>query len=76
VQGVLSRGDLKIAELLAAIETVSLAEWRQKARELKIDLEHYTVEKWDTGAELPWDMLDSGTAKERLLSEFNKALSF
>jgi radical SAM superfamily enzyme YgiQ (UPF0313 family) len=75
VQGVLSRGDLKIAELLAAVETVSLAEWRQKARELKIDFDHYTVEKWDTGAELPWDMLDSGMAKERLLSELDRAFS-
>ena len=76
VQGVLSRGDSGIAELLAAVETVSLAEWRQKARKLKIDLDHYTVEKWDTNEKLPWDFIDSGTKKEKLVTEFNRALSF
>jgi radical SAM superfamily enzyme YgiQ (UPF0313 family) len=76
VQGVLSRGDIRIAELLAAIGNVSLAQWRQKARELEIDLAHYTVESWDTDAELPWDFIDSGTKKEKLVSEFNRALSF
>jgi radical SAM superfamily enzyme YgiQ (UPF0313 family) len=75
VQAVLSRGDDRIAGLLAAIDDVSLAEWRQKARELKIDLDHYTVEKWDTDAELPWDFIDSGNAKEKLALELNRALS-
>jgi radical SAM superfamily enzyme YgiQ (UPF0313 family) len=75
VQAVLSRGDIRIAGLLAAIDDVSLAEWRQKARELEIDLDHYTVEKWDMDAELPWDFIDSGNAKEKLALELNRALS-
>ncbi|MDD4924162.1 MAG: radical SAM protein, partial [Dehalococcoidales bacterium] len=75
VQAVLSRGDNRIVGLLAAIDNVSLAEWRQKARELKIDLDHYTVEEWDTNAELPWDFIESGTAKEKLVIELNRALS-
>jgi len=75
VQGVLSRGDIRISELLAAIDNVSLAQWRQKARELDIDLEHYTVRKWDTDEKLPWDFIDSGTKKEKLAIEFNRALS-
>jgi hypothetical protein len=75
VQAVLSRGDDRIAGLLAAIDNVSLAEWRQKARELEIDLGHYTVEKWETDAELPWDFIDSGNAKEKLALELNRALS-
>jgi radical SAM superfamily enzyme YgiQ (UPF0313 family) len=75
VQAVLSRGDIRIAALLAAMDSLSLAEWRQKARELKIDLDHYTVEKWDTDAELPWDMIDSGTVKEKLIIELDRALS-
>ncbi len=75
VQGVLSRGDGRIAGLLAAIENVSLAEWRQKARVLDIDLDHYTTQTWDTDAELPWGFIDSGLAKEKLVSELNRALS-
>ena len=75
VQAVLSRGDNRIAGLLAAIDNVSLAEWRQKARELEIDLGHYTIGKWETDAELPWDFIDSGTAKEKLALELNRALS-
>ena len=76
VQGVLSRGDLKIAELIAAIENVSLAQWRQKAGALKIDLDHYTVEKWGVDDELPWSMLETGIPRERLIREMEKALSF
>jgi radical SAM superfamily enzyme YgiQ (UPF0313 family) len=75
VQGVLSRGDIRIAELLAAIENVSLAEWRQKARELDIDLDRYTVGKWDTDMELPWDFIDSRTTKEKLIDELRRAAS-
>jgi radical SAM superfamily enzyme YgiQ (UPF0313 family) len=75
VQGVLSRGDSRMAELLAAIESVSLAEWRQKARELGIDLARYTVESWDTDIHLPWDFIDSGVSKEKLIDEFKRAAS-
>jgi radical SAM superfamily enzyme YgiQ (UPF0313 family) len=75
VQGVLSRGDIKIAELLASIEDNTLAEWRQKAKDLKINLDHYTVEKWDVNNALPWEMLDMGIPRERLINEFNRALS-
>ena len=75
VQGVLSRGDSRIAGLLAAVEKVSLAEWRQKAKELDIDLEHYTVKPWDTGIHLPWDFIDSGASKEKLIDECKRAAS-
>jgi radical SAM superfamily enzyme YgiQ (UPF0313 family) len=75
VQGVLSRGDLKIAELMAAVENISLAQWRQKARELKIDPDHYTVEKWGVDDALPWGMLETGIPQERLIREMEKALS-
>ncbi len=74
VQGVLSRGDIRIAELLSVIKDVSLAEWRQKAKRLDIDLSDYTVKQWDINRKLPWDILDSGFSKERMINEFNKAM--
>ena len=66
-------GDIRIAGLLAAIDNVSLAQWRQKARELEIDLAHYTVEA-DTMRNCP-GFYRFGN-KKKLVSEFNRALSF
>ncbi|MFA5628735.1 MAG: radical SAM protein [Dehalococcoidales bacterium] len=76
VQAVLSRGDSKIAELLAAVESVTLSEWKRKAKELEIDLDYYTVREWDTAEKLPWGFIDCGTDKDKLQTEFERATLF
>jgi radical SAM superfamily enzyme YgiQ (UPF0313 family) len=73
VQGVLSRGDEKIAEVLANIGEVSLSGWRKAAE--KLDIDYYVNQRWDTKQKLPWAMIDSGIKLEHLKSELERALT-
>jgi len=74
VQAALARGDAGMAGAVAAVEKVSLAGWRRVA-EQKLDLAHYVLERWDTAVKLPWDVIDLGIPKERLIRELNEAMA-
>ncbi len=74
VQGVLARGDAKLAEVLANIEEVSLAGWRQAVEKCDLDIDFYAHQKWDISQELPWAIIDSGTKPGRLELELDRAL--
>ncbi len=54
VQGVLARGDTKLAEVLANIEEVSLAGWRKAVAKYHLDIDFYAHQRWDTSQKLPW----------------------
>jgi radical SAM superfamily enzyme YgiQ (UPF0313 family) len=73
VQGVLARGDTKLAEVLANIEEVSLSGWRQAIKRCHLDIDYYVYQKWDTTEKLPWAILDSGTEPGHLELELNRA---
>jgi len=73
VQGILARGDTKLAEVLANIEEVSLSGWRQAVEKCHLDIDFY-ARRWDTTQELPWAILDSGIEPEKLKLELTKAL--
>ena len=75
VQGVLARGDTKLAEVLANIEDVSLAGWRQAVEKCHLDIDFYAHQRWDTTQRLPWAILDIGTEPAYLESELNRALA-
>jgi radical SAM superfamily enzyme YgiQ (UPF0313 family) len=75
IQGVLARGDDKLAPALASMEEVSLAAWRRAVEENHIDIDYYVHQKWDTNTELPWGFIDSGLNNERLCAEMEKALT-
>ena len=75
VQGVLARGDTKVAEVLANIEEVSLSGWRQAVAKCHLDIDFYAHQRWDFAQKLPWAILDSGTKPEKLKLELNRALS-
>ncbi|HJX12752.1 MAG TPA: hypothetical protein VJ377_04410, partial [Dehalococcoidales bacterium] len=75
VQGVLARGDARLAPALADIEEVSLAGWRRAVEQHHLDIDYYVNRKWDTGDKLPWGMIDSGMKYERLCGELEKALA-
>jgi hypothetical protein len=74
VQGVLSRGDARIAPALASMSEVSLSAWRKAEEENGLDIPHYIEQKWDTAHKLPWDFIDSGNKEEKLCAELEKAL--
>jgi radical SAM superfamily enzyme YgiQ (UPF0313 family) len=73
VQGVLSRGDIKIAEVLADIEEVSLSGWRRAVEKNQLDIDFYVHQKWDIKQRLPWAMIDLGTKAGHLELELDRA---
>ncbi len=75
VQGVLARGDIKLAEVLASIEQVSLAGWRKAVDKCHLDVGFYAHQRWDTSEKLPWAILDLGTKPGHLEAELNRALA-
>ena len=75
VQGALSRGDDKIAAVLANMEDVSLAGWRKACKKQQLDPAYYTLERWDTAQKLPWEIFDMGVSRDRLADELKRAFS-
>ncbi len=74
VQAVLARGDTELAEVLASIEEISLAGWRQAIEKTHLDIDFYAHQRWDTDKKLPWAMIDSSTKPEHLRIELDRAL--
>jgi len=74
VQGVLARGDVKLAGVLADIEEISLSGWRKAVSKCHLDVDLYLLKRWDTREKLPWAILDSGTESGYLELELNRAL--
>jgi len=74
VQGVLARGDMKLAAVLAGIEETSLSGWRKAVEKAQLDIDFYAHKRWDVGQELPWAVLDLGIKPGQLKRELNRAL--
>jgi radical SAM superfamily enzyme YgiQ (UPF0313 family) len=74
VQGILARGDIKLAEVLANTEEASLSGWRQAVAKCHLDIDFYAHQRWDTNQKLPWAMLESGTEPAHLETELRRAL--
>jgi radical SAM superfamily enzyme YgiQ (UPF0313 family) len=74
VQGVLSRGDERVAHVLADMSEISLPAWRKTVEQHQLNVYHYTNTKWETYQQLPWSVIDSGMNNERLCGELEKAV--
>jgi radical SAM superfamily enzyme YgiQ (UPF0313 family) len=74
VQGVLSRGDDRVAGALASLAEVSLSGWRKAVEDNQLDIAYYIDKRWDAGQKLPWDVIDSGIKLEKLCGEMEKAV--
>jgi len=73
VQGVLSRGDVRLAQALARMEGRSLSSWRRALEECSIDADFYVNRQLSPTERLPWSMLDSGVEPRYLELELAKA---
>lgn len=58
VQAVLSRGDERVAEVLASMEKTSLSEWRQVVKQSQLDVDFFAHTRWKDKQELPWRMIE------------------
>ncbi len=74
VQGVLARGDERLAPMIAGIQKLTMASWRKAVDEYRIDVDFYVNQRWDTGVPLPWSVVAGGTKTERLCAGLEKAL--
>jgi radical SAM superfamily enzyme YgiQ (UPF0313 family) len=75
IQGVLSRGDTRVAEALANVEEVSLSGWRRATEQCNLDIDFYAHQRWDASQKLPWEMIESGTKPAYLEEELSKSLA-
>ena len=57
VQVVLSRGDDKLAGVLANMGKISLSQWQKAMQKAGLDIEFYAHAKWDIKQKLPWDVI-------------------
>lgn len=74
IQGVLSRGDRRIADVLALSWQYGGAKgWRRAARELGLDEKRYLYGQRPIGLVLPWQVLDIGMDPSYLEKELDKA---
>jgi radical SAM superfamily enzyme YgiQ (UPF0313 family) len=73
VQGVLARGDSRLAGVIADIEEISLSGWRRAVAKHSIDVDFYAHRRWDTGQKLPWDMIALGAKMGHLELELDRA---
>jgi len=86
VEGLLSRGDRRIAKVIEQVwrqggimdgwsEHFSYDRWMAAAQSTGVDVDWYTTRERGELEVLPWDHLDSGLDKEWLWSDWQDALS-
>jgi radical SAM superfamily enzyme YgiQ (UPF0313 family) len=75
VQGVLARGDARLAGVLADIEETSLSGWRRVVKKYRVDVDFYAHQRWDIKQKLPWDVIDSRTKAGQLELELGRAMA-
>jgi radical SAM superfamily enzyme YgiQ (UPF0313 family) len=75
VQGALSKGDARLAEVLANMEEVSLSGWRKALDKCGLDVNYYIRRRWDTSEALPWSIIDSGVKSDYLKAELHRAIA-
>jgi radical SAM superfamily enzyme YgiQ (UPF0313 family) len=74
VQGILSRGDARVAAAIADTLDISLSTWRRAIDKHHLDIDFYVNQRWDTSQALPWSIIGPGNRKEQLCLELDKAL--
>jgi len=90
VEGLLSRGDRRVAKVIKAVyddggrfdgwsEHFSFARWMKAAEEAlvdePVDVDWYTTRDRDNNEVLPWDHLDSGLDRDWLWEDWQDALT-
>ncbi len=73
-QGVLSRGDRRLAQALVRMEGGSLSSWRRALEECSLDANYYVNREIPPAERLPWSNLDSGVGASYLEAELEKAI--
>ncbi len=73
VQGVLSRGDVRLGAALASMSGYSLAAWHRALEERDLSADFYAHRELPLDEPLPWSVVDSGITCDYLGEELEKA---
>jgi radical SAM superfamily enzyme YgiQ (UPF0313 family) len=71
MQGLFSLGDRRVFSVIEAM--AGTVDYRAACRQAGVDMEFYVFREKGPDELLPWDFIDSGASKERLLEEYRKA---
>jgi radical SAM superfamily enzyme YgiQ (UPF0313 family) len=74
VQALLSLGDRRVGEILYAVSRLD-GNWAQALKEVNVNSDFYVYRQKQFDEILPWDIIDLGTSKKALISEYRKALN-
>jgi radical SAM superfamily enzyme YgiQ (UPF0313 family) len=73
IQALLSRGDRKLAHLLATVPQRN-GNWTRALRTVNVNPEFYVYRQRERDELFPWDFIDHGVTKEYLWHEYQQAL--
>ncbi len=74
IQALLSRGDRRVARILLAVHRNN-GNWQKALKETDINADFYVYRQRELNEKLPWDFIDHGIDKEKLIAEYHKALT-
>jgi radical SAM superfamily enzyme YgiQ (UPF0313 family) len=74
IQALLSRGDRKLAHLLAVVPQRN-GNWAKAIRSVNLNPEFYVYRERESDELFPWDFIDHGVNKEYLWYEYRQALA-
>ena len=73
IEGILSRGDRRVGEVIELMEQTSLGAWKRAAAAAQVDVNAYIDHPLTVGEPLPWSMLDSGMPNKFFSMELARA---
>ena len=72
IQAMLSRGDRKVADILA-LAHINKGNWAQTLKTVPVNPDFYVHRERDLDEQLPWDFIDHGIKKSYLQKEYQRA---
>ena len=73
VQALLSRGDMRVADMLEAAHDND-GNWTKTLKESTTSADFYVLRQRNPNENFPWDIIDHGLNKSYLLTEYRKAM--
>jgi len=73
MQGLFARGDRRVSRVIEEMQREK--DWATSAEKAGISKDFYIFRQRTFEEVLPWDFIDSGSSKEKLWEEYQKALS-
>ncbi len=73
IEGILSRGDRRIGEVLEAVEETSMGAWKRAAIKCNVDVDSYINHELPHDDPLPWSIIDAGMPTKFFKMELARA---